>query len=63
MQEREREEVRQDPGGPAPGGQDPLEDARAEADRLLRAADEAIARALSSDSEAFLRANRQAVGQ
>ena len=36
---------------------------RQRADDLLAAGDEAIRRALSSDSEAFLRANRQEGGQ
>jgi len=40
-----------------------LEDARARAERLLQAADAAVARALSTDSERFLRATRQSSGQ
>jgi hypothetical protein len=48
-------------GGNAEGGLDNL---RAQADRFLAAGDEAIDRALAnSDSEAFLRANRQQGGE
>jgi hypothetical protein len=50
-------------GGDA-GGDDQLQQARAQADRLLAAGDEAIQRALAgSNSEAFLRAGRQQGGQ
>lgn len=64
-----RERLHQDePGGgtpaPAPppaGGQ--LGDLHRAGDDLLAAGDEAIRRALSGDSEAFLRANRQKGGQ
>lgn len=45
----------------APGGPDP-ETVRA-GEELLRAGDEAIRRALSGDSQAFLRANRQSGGE
>ena len=48
-------------GGDSGGGLDQL---REHANRLLAAGDEAINRALaSSDSEAFLRANRQQGGE
>jgi hypothetical protein len=40
-----------------------LDAARTEADRLLAAADDAIERALSADSQTFLRAIRQQGGQ
>ena len=40
-----------------------LELARSEAEQLLQAADAAIDRALSGDSEHFLHATRQASGQ
>jgi len=51
-------------GGDTPGGDDSLQDARVQADRLLAAGDEAIQRALAgSNSEAFLRAGRQQGGQ
>jgi len=40
-----------------------LEEARERAQRLLQSADQAIARALSGDSEQFLRATRQSGGQ
>ena len=57
----EAEAVREGP----PAGGDPAEDdgLRQAAARLLAAADDAIARALSGDSEAFLAANRQEGGQ
>jgi hypothetical protein len=48
------------PGGAGEGGGERL---RAAADHFLRQADRAIDRALSDDSEAFLNANRQEVGQ
>ncbi|MFN0178495.1 MAG: hypothetical protein ACKVZ0_06810 [Gemmatimonadales bacterium] len=52
-------------GGPGPDEGDGagLRQIRQQADALLAAGDEAIRRALSSDSEAFLRANRQEGGQ
>jgi len=53
-------------GVPAPGADDDADGraaVRADAQRLLRAADDAIARALSSDSERFLQATRQSGGQ
>jgi hypothetical protein len=40
-----------------------LESTRSQADQLLQAADAAIERALSGDSEQFLHATRQASGQ
>ena len=46
-----------------PGADTDAERLRADAERLLNAADDAIARALSGDSEMFLEANRQAGGQ
>ena len=45
------------------GDGDGLANARAQADRLLGAADEAIARVLSTDSERFLGSIRQQGGQ
>jgi len=63
MRERERQhEERQQPGGAAPGS-DNLGAIGDAVGRLLTAGDAAIERALSSDSEAFLRANRQQGGQ
>ena len=51
-------------GDDASGGDDRLQEARAQGDRLLAAGDEAIQRALAgSNSEAFLRAGRQQGGQ
>ena len=53
--------------GPGPPAGQPVEGdrerQRREAEELLAASDAAIARALSGDSEAFLRANRQQGGQ
>jgi hypothetical protein len=48
---------------PGAGEGDGLEAARASAERLLQTADDAIARALSGDSERFLQATRQSGGQ
>jgi hypothetical protein len=68
MRERERPRTNRDPGdheppagGPADGGD--IDRLRGDADQLLDAAERAIARALSGDSEAFLQANRQRGGQ
>lgn len=47
-------------GAPAPA---PAGEARERAQRLLEAADDAIQRALSDDSERFLAQNRQQGGQ
>jgi hypothetical protein len=49
-------------GGSGDGGDD-LTRARADAEQLIAAADRAIERALSTNSEAFLAANRQRGGQ
>jgi hypothetical protein len=46
-----------------PVGGDPLNGARVEIEALLQAGDEAINRALSGDSAAFLRATKQEGGQ
>ena len=58
---------RAEPAIPRVGGGGEDDDTRLDrlrsAERLLAAADEAIERALSSDSEAFLRAARQTGGQ
>ncbi len=68
MNERERHQTMHEPlpraAAPGnPGGASDVERLRADAERLLNAADDAIARALSGDSEMFLEANRQAGGQ
>lgn len=63
MEQRERDMPARQPEVLQDGELADLSTARAEADRLMRVADEAIARALSTDSELFLRANRQSVGQ
>jgi hypothetical protein len=64
MRERERHD---DAAAPGAGGDcghgGNLDRLREEAEDLLTAGDEAIRRALSGDSEAFLRANRQQGGQ
>jgi hypothetical protein len=62
MRQKERQENGPSSGGGAPeGGLDSL---REQANRFLEAGDEAIDRALAnSDSEAFLRANRQQGGE
>ncbi len=57
-----------EPDGPTPRPEAPtpvpaLARARRDAQSLLSAGDEAIARALSGDSQAFLRANRQQGGE
>ena len=53
------------PGGgdPAPGAHTTLGELRRVGEDLLALGDEAIRRALSGDSEGFLRANRQEGGQ
>lgn len=62
--ERERQEEPRLPGDPSGAGDgDGVEATRARAERLLRAADDAIARALSGDSERFLNATRQSGGE
>lgn len=62
--ERERPQRERLAGEPADtGAGNGLEAARTSADSLLQAADEAIARALSRDSERFLQATRQSSGQ
>ena len=62
--ERDRPERLRFGGEPsAPDQADGLEAARTRADQLLQAADAAIARALSGDSERFLHATRQSGGQ
>jgi hypothetical protein len=62
--ERERPERPRFAGEPSGTGEaDGLEAARTRADRLLQAADDAIARALSGNSEHFLNATRQSGGQ
>jgi len=50
-------------GGADESAPSALEEARAAGERFLRAGDEAIERALSGDSEAFLRSSRQEGGQ
>lgn len=65
MNERQRHDDTDLPpgaGDPAAGGGN-LGELRRAGDDLLAAGDEAIRRALSGNSEAFLRANRQEGGQ
>lgn len=62
--ERHPDEVHRPSGDalpPTDGGN--LDELRRAGEDLLEAGDEAIRRALSGDSEAFLRANRQQGGQ
>jgi hypothetical protein len=51
------------PASEAPADQADADRLRGSAEELLRAGDEAIRRALSGDSEGFLRANRQSGGE
>jgi hypothetical protein len=62
LERRNQERERPHAGGGGPDGDDlnAIGDAAA---RLLAAGDAAIDRALSNDSDAFLRANRQQGGQ
>jgi hypothetical protein len=63
MREKERQGNIPSAGGSGDSGSR-LGDLREQADRFLAAGDDAISRALaSSDSQAFLRANRQQGGQ
>jgi hypothetical protein len=50
-------------GADGSGGADDLDAVREAGERFLTAGDEAIDRALSGDSEAFLRASRQEGGE
>jgi len=63
--ERQRDHAeRQTPAAPDDAAHDSgLDEARAAGELFLSAGDEAIRRALSGDSEAFLRANRQRGGE
>jgi hypothetical protein len=62
--ERQRDDGEQHRDNPHDGGShEPLDEARAAGERFLAAGDEAIRRALSGDSQAFLRANRQRGGE
>ena len=66
MQERERIPPPRMPGADgasAGSGAGNLDELRRAGEDLLAAGDEAIRRALSGNSEAFLRANRQQSGQ
>lgn len=62
-EERARAPRLNGPGGPDDAGGEDLERLRAVGEDFLAAGDEAIRRALSGDSERFLRANRQRGGQ
>ena len=50
-------------GDGSPASDELLEQIRSQAERMLTAGDEAIRRALSGDSQAFLRSSRQDGGQ
>ncbi len=65
MQLKERDRERAGDGGGVSGDDtdDTLASAREAGERLLVAGDAAITRALSGDSEAFLKASRQEGGQ
>jgi hypothetical protein len=66
MSERERRDQAEPGSGdssPLPAGGGGLDELRRAGEDLLAAGDEAIRRALSGDSEGFLRANRQEGGQ
>lgn len=67
MRERERERPERQPTRHAspgvPAADDDIDRLQADVDGLLAAADEAITRGLSEDSQRFLRANRQSSGQ
>lgn len=63
MDEMERVRPPASSGGSSDQGGDALRAMRQQADALFAAGDEAIRRVLSSDSEAFLRANRQEGGE
>ena len=63
MNERERQLPPAPPDGTGAAGAGRLEELRRAGEELLAAGDDAIRRALSADSEAFLRANRQEGGQ
>ena len=63
MRERERQHDEPPQAGGSVPGSDNLGSIGAAAARLLAAGDAAIDRALSNDSDAFLRANRQQGGQ
>lgn len=61
--ERRRDDFAHRPGDDASPGDDTLEHLHREGADLLRAADEAISRALSGDSERFVAASRQRGGE
>ncbi len=65
MEARERHNMPEShgSGGTDPAANDALDRLRSAGERFLSAGDEAIRKALSGDSEAFLRANRQRGGQ
>jgi hypothetical protein len=64
MREKQRQDNASAAAGSGGGSGDNLDNVRAQADRFLAAGDEAINRALAnSDSEQFLRANRQQGGE
>ena len=63
LRERRNDAREAQPGAAAPGGQPGQADLRAAAERLLAQGADAIDRALSQDSAAFLAANRQEGGQ
>ena len=63
LRERQNEAERPRPAGDGNPGSDNLDSLSSQADRMLAAADSALDRVLSGDSERFLRANQQHGGQ
>jgi hypothetical protein len=63
MQERERVRPSNQRGDGAVPDDDRMADVREAADRLLDHAEQALERAISADSVAFLQANQQTIGQ
>lgn len=61
--ERPRDDFARQPGDEPSLGDENLDQLRQEGEDLLRAADSAISRALSGDSERFVAASRQRGGE
>jgi hypothetical protein len=64
FQRSDEQQLHLAPGNGGPASSDPLQQSRADGERLLAAGDEALRRALGSgNSEAFLRASKQSGGE
>lgn len=63
LQRLHDERFNQNNGDGDPGSDDPLQQLRSEGDRLLAAGDDAIRRAVTGNSEEFLRTSRQQGGE